>query len=95
MLFFVSLVRALGSSSRTLVVGPVGIDNTAGIRALQFSDGRKFHVTMAFTTIRSIWFYLPSPCCLDLELWLSKRRAVSQLLDLINLRCEVTFKCEW
>ena len=40
MLFFVLLVRDSGSSIRTLVVGPVGIDNTAGIRALQLSDGR-------------------------------------------------------
>jgi len=30
MLFFVWLVRDSGSSSRTLVVGPGGIDNTAG-----------------------------------------------------------------
>jgi hypothetical protein len=36
------LVCDSGSSSRTLVVGPVGIDNTAGIRALQLSDSRNF-----------------------------------------------------
>ena len=32
MLFFVSLVRDSGSSIRTLILGPIGIDNIAGIR---------------------------------------------------------------
>ena len=52
-------------------------------------------MTKAFTTICSMWFYLPSPLLSRSRIMLSKRRAVSQLLDLINLRCEVTFKYEW